>query len=564
LEESSGASSIDKAGQNAGEIAYHLYQAGAAADASRTFEFLSLASQRALDALAFEDALNQLDMALEVIEPDAFDGLGRVQAMRGLALRGAARVDDALAALAEGIALGEDVANHVDLLLQSSGLLVDLYRGAEALAPLERLLEIARSRADLHLELQAQALLGKAHYSLSLDQAEHAQLALASNDRTIELARETDDQKELAQALIASAHFVDYWEDYRPRAVANLAEAKAIGEALDDEDILLDCVTMGLRVELFLPVEYEVRAEEIRQRLEERRDPIRLKEHLFWMIIPARNSGHLERSVEVCDQAIELAARLDVPPVQYPTFKSIALTGLGRFGEAWQAIEQEVAHGGYRFGAALQRYGLLEFKRHMGAVQQVLDEAGPLLLEGRALNRLWMVDGVSDIAALAAARGGVPERALALVAENSSIGARLGEFAQAEVAFAEGDITTALEKAEVERARHAEKGRSLLAADASGLIVRCLAAQEQWQQVVDHADEAIKFCDEAGYRNLAWQLLAARSQARQALGMNAQADADLGRAGELLREMAGTIEQPDLRQSFESQPLAAEVLRQTN
>jgi tetratricopeptide (TPR) repeat protein len=559
LEESLGA----KAEQSAGEIAYHLYQAGAAADSERTFKYLSLASQRALDALAFEDALKQLDMALEVIEPDNLDGLGRVHAMRGFALRGAARIDDALAALAAGIELGEQVDNYTDLLLQCSELLVDLYRGAEALAHLQRLLDIAKARADVHLEMHTQALLGKAHYSLSLDQAEHAQLALDASNRTIELAREVHDQKELARALIASAHFVDYWEDFRPQASKNLSEAKAIGELLGDEDVLLDCDSMGLRVQIFVAVEYELHAEEIRQRLEERRDPIRLKEHLFWMILPTRAAGQLERSVEICEQAIELAARLDVPPVQYPTFKAVALTSLGRFGEAWQSLQQEVAHGDYRFGAALQRYGFLEFKRHMGAVDDVLAEAGPLFTEADALNRLWMVDGISDILTHAAIRAGRLVEAQALLAEFSGIGARLSKPVLAEVALAEGDVDAALTAAKSLRANHADNGRKLLAADASELIIRCFAAQSRWQEVIEQADSVIAFCDEAGYRNLAWRVLAARSQARRALELNTEAQADLARAGVLLRELADTIEQPDMRQSFESQPIVRDVLAET-
>jgi len=45
------------ADKNAGEIAFHLYQAGVAAQSERTARFLLTASQRALDAVAFEDAL---------------------------------------------------------------------------------------------------------------------------------------------------------------------------------------------------------------------------------------------------------------------------------------------------------------------------------------------------------------------------------------------------------------------------------------------------------------------------------------------------------------------------
>ena len=158
-----------------------------------------------------------------------------------------------------------------------------------------------------------------------------------------------------------------------------------------------------------------MRAEDILKRLEARRDPIRVKEHLFWMITPVRNAGHLERSVEVCNRAIELAARLNVPPVQYPTFKALALVRLGRFDEAWRSIEQEVVHGGYRFGAALQRLGFFYLKAEVGAVAEILADAEALIAECRALNRIWMVEMIVDALATTGAREGAHRETIALL-----------------------------------------------------------------------------------------------------------------------------------------------------
>ena len=208
--------------RNTGEIAVHLYQAGAAADSDRTVRNLLAATQRAIDAVAFEDALKVLDMAVEVVPDEDRAARARIQSLRGLALRGGARIDEALAALAAGLELGEDLPIRAELLQQRAKLLLDLYRAGEALPDLEKLLGIAQTNTDQSLELTVQLLLADAHYKLSLDQPAHAALARDASERTIALARAADDRRALARALITTANFVDYWIDYRPQVVANL------------------------------------------------------------------------------------------------------------------------------------------------------------------------------------------------------------------------------------------------------------------------------------------------------------------------------------------------------
>ncbi|HXQ10815.1 MAG TPA: AAA family ATPase [Caulobacteraceae bacterium] len=545
--------------KNVGEIAYHLYQAGAAADPERTAKHLLTASQRAIDAVAFEDAMKLLDMAAEVATEDDRTSLARVQFLRGLALRGAVRIDDALTALAEGLALGEDVEGYVPLLHQRGALYVDLYRGAEALPDLEKLLGIAQANGDKPLELTAQRLLADAHYKLSLDQPAHAQLARDACERTIELARAAGDKPALARALLLSTHFIDYWSDYGPTAVKNIEEAKAIAQSLKDQDLLLDQATMELRVRLLTTTEYNARAEEVLSRLEARRDPIRTKEHLFWMIMPTRNAGRLERSVEICDRAIELAARLDVPPVQYPTFKSAALTALGRYGEAWEAIGQEVTHGGYRFGAALQRYGYFGLKGQLGAIHEMMGEAEELIAEGRALNRVWMVGGLVDALVLAGVRTGLHGEAAAL-AEKAAPEAKPSRLAAGFLAHAEGDAEGALARARRQQKSLQEGGVRLLEADATELAVACLLALERWAEARDEASVAIAFCEETGYRNLHWRLLAHRAAAHAGLGADKEARADRAAAEALLEQLVETIPTDALKATFLAQPLAKQAL----
>jgi predicted ATPase len=549
------------ASRDVGDIAYHLYQAGAAADPEVATRFLLSAAQRAVDAVAFEDALKLLEMADEVALEGDRSSRARIQALRGLSLRGAARIDDALHALSEGLALGEDVEGYVALLRQRGALFVDLYRGAEALPDLEKLLGLARAAHDKALELTAQRLLADAHYRLSLDLPEHADLARDACERTIALARDAGDQKALASALMLTAHFVDYWVDYRQTAYANMAEARNIADALGDEVLSLDVATLSLRVATFSPTEYETRAEEILKRLEALRDPIRLNQHLFWMIVPARNAGHLERSIELCDLAIASAARLDIPPVQYPTFKAFALIDLGRYRDASASIDQEVTAGAHRFGRALQRLGRFLLNGQLGAVDAVLAEAEPLMAECRAINRVWMIEMMANGMVSFCAGSEHHAEAVALI-EKIAPDARIGGPARARLSLGTGDALGALELASRARAELAEQGRVLMAAELGELIARCLVQLGRWDEAVGEAGRVIAFCETSGCRHLHWRALAGRSIAHDGLGALAPAAADRDAAGAMLRTLAEAAPSDELRAAFLAQP-AARLLQAT-
>jgi len=551
--------SSEDPGSTAGEIGFHLYQAGAAADAERTVSYLLAAAGRALGSAAFEDAMRYLDMAEEAVPASDGESQGKICGVRAKALRGAARIDEALETLAQGLAMGHDTSCYSQLLLQRGSLLVDLYRGGVALPDLEKLLQIAQQQGDRTLEIETQRLLSDAHYRLSLDQPEHAELAIDACRRTIELARSAGDQHTLARALIDSAHFIDYWPEFRPEAAEHLAEARDIASAVNDEDLMLDYATMSVRASLFTPLNLDVDAEEIASRLEARRDPIRLKEHYFWMIATTRNQGRLERSVEVCERAIELADRLGVPPVQYPTFKALALIPLGRFGEAWQSIDEEVTSEGYRFARALQQTGFFRFKCQMGAVDRVFREAAPLLKESQALNRAWMVEFVADDFLTTAAQFGRHRQALEDI-EGAVRAYEPGELARGECALADSLPEAALESASSYCAYAERCGLAMVAAESRALIARCLLALERCQDAVDEVEAALAFCRESGARNLQWRLLATRVAAHASLGDTAAADSERATALGLMNELATTIPTPELRQTFLSQPLAGSLV----
>jgi class 3 adenylate cyclase len=94
LERVYGKSAID----HAGEIAHHLYQAGTAADALRAATFLLQAAKNALHVGAFEEVLRQVDSALALMPADKMHERAEALGLRGQALWGLGRLDDAKAA----------------------------------------------------------------------------------------------------------------------------------------------------------------------------------------------------------------------------------------------------------------------------------------------------------------------------------------------------------------------------------------------------------------------------------------------------------------------------------
>jgi hypothetical protein len=79
----------------AGEIAYHLYQAGTAANPVRTSSFLAQAARNALAVAAFEEGLQLIESELLLLPGDKIRDRADALAMRGEALTGVGRRDDA-------------------------------------------------------------------------------------------------------------------------------------------------------------------------------------------------------------------------------------------------------------------------------------------------------------------------------------------------------------------------------------------------------------------------------------------------------------------------------------
>ena len=212
------------------EIAMHLFEAASTADARRAAEMLVRAGHRALDRLAYEDAAERFDRAIEALElAGAEDDSGPVLLARGDALLRAGEPDAARSAFTAARALAlrrRDDALLAEAALGFSGLgiaIVDL--DAEAIARLEEALERVEEGA-LRSRVQAR-LAVELYYAPGCSRSEEL-----SAD-AVATARACGDTSALASAL--SARHVGLWRPDRVQerlAVAGemIAAAREAGD----------------------------------------------------------------------------------------------------------------------------------------------------------------------------------------------------------------------------------------------------------------------------------------------------------------------------------------------
>jgi predicted ATPase/class 3 adenylate cyclase len=546
---------------HAPDIAYHLYQAGAAADGSaRTVRWLVCAAERALDALAFEDALRHLDAARTVLPKNDAEGAVRVLRLRARALRGLARIDDALGAFADALALAPSGSERDAVLQARARLKLDLFRGREAIADLEPLLDRARAAGDRAREVELLLMRSRGLYILALDEPKaHADEMRASYEAAYALAKEIGDKRAMCQALIPTNWFVDYWQVYREQALRNNAEATALATELGDEELRIEAVSAQLR--LLAPGEAHEPMMRVRQQLEARRDPLRLKEHLFSLMWHHFARAEFEQCVAACDDGIALSAQLGSPPVQYASIKGLALTDLGRFDEAWAAFQAEVADDAHPFGRCMRDFGIAIWLESVGTLERAEARAKAVLAEAGRLSRTWMQSSMVDLLATIGARRGAAGAELAEWVERKGgeIGFHPSALPRAELALARGACAEALDLAGrvAERSARAGLGRACILARELG--VRALAGLERWEELQTHAASALAEAEAAGFRTRTWRILATRARARDARGDAAGARADRSAAGALVDALAARIVDPELRAAFQADPMVLQV-----
>jgi predicted ATPase/class 3 adenylate cyclase len=547
------------AGAHAPDIAYHLYQAGAAADGKRTATWLARAAERALDALAFEDALRDLDEARTVLPAGAIEDAVRVLRLRARALRGLGHIDDALATLATAIEIAPTGTERDAVLQARARLKLDLFRGREALEDLEPLLARAREAGDRAREVDLLLMQSRGLYILSLDEPGYAEKTRNAYEQTYALAKAIGDKRAMCQALIPTSWFTDYWAEYREQAIANNTEARALAAELGDEELEIEAGSARFR--LVTLAEAHPEALRMRQRLEARRDPVRLKEHLFWLMWHYFMRADFDACVAACDDGIALAAQLGSPPVQYASIKGLALTDLGRFDEAWASFQAEVADEAHPFGRCMRELGVAVWLEAIGALDRAEVAAKEVWEAAGRLSRTWMQRYMVDLLTVIAARRGADGAELAawVTKRGEETGFHASPLATAEAALARGDFAHALAVADRMPESSGLLGLQQGRIEALELGLRTLARMERWDDLLARADGALQEAEAARFRTRTWRILASRARARAAKGDDTGARTDRTAARALVDDMAARIADPELRAAFETDPAVREV-----
>jgi hypothetical protein len=473
-------------------------------------------------------------------------------------------MEEALGAFKAALAAGPNPMLRDEILTARAQLLLDLFRGREAAEDLETLLAAARASGDRERELDLLLSLGRAHYVLSLDDPEtHAQASRDTYERAFALAEELGDRRGMARALIPTGWFTDYWRDYFPTAIANLKQARQLAAELGDEGLELEARANQVRL---LPATEAAReAEEVRRLLEARRDPVRLKELYFLMMWSYWSRAELERCREVCDRGIALARQLGSEPVQYSTIKALALLDLGRFGEAWQALEAEIADEAHRFGRCMQQLGVALYEARLGAWERAARTALWTLHEADALKRTWMQSWMIDLLGLLCARLGESAAEIKAELAERDAGSYFRAFPEmhADALLQAGEPEQAAEAARRVAARGETGGTLRTAITGREVELRALQAMGRDDELLSASQSALAIAERAGADAWTWRLLALRSQT-----LRRQVRADEGyeeeaRALAVFDRIRATIPQPDLLKSFEEEPLAAWLLDAT-
>jgi tetratricopeptide (TPR) repeat protein len=255
---------------------------------------------------------------------------------------------------------------------------------------------------------------------------------------------------------------------------------------------------------------------------------------------------------------------LGEPPVMYPTLKGRAYIQLGRYGLAWEALQDEVTDQSHPFAQAFQGLGFGYYYYHLGAYDKALaafEQAGEGMTRvGRPGFRLDALSGqvLSHIGSGTMDEGLIAR--LKVEVSGLDLEFRAGILSEIELYF--GKPEEALRLTQIAQKQIPEGKGGYLVHYVDGLLLVCRAYRllDQPEALLDSADEGLRIAGGMAYRPVAWKFKGLKGWALERLGKKIKADRAYLAAAKDIRELAEEIGEASLRQSFLTVRQAAHIL----
>jgi tetratricopeptide (TPR) repeat protein len=444
---------------------------------------------------------------------------------------------------------------------------LNLFRGHEAADDYGRLLESATRSGNQEAEIEAFLGLGRAHYIIAFDERGYASSSLQFYRQAYALACELGDKANMVRALVPTPWFLDFWPDDIDQAAVKVREAMALSEELGDKELIIESTMAGHRLG---PVDWREKGERLAQQLASRRDLPRLNMAYFELMWAHLAWGDFERCIECCDAGIRLAAEIGVPPVQYPTIKALALSFLGRYKAAWEALALEVADKEHQLGIAFKGFGtgtcLLEWMACGEAAENFVE----VIERASHIERAWLRDWARIQLVKSLVRTGTIDRArLDRIGRHlGTIGAGTEEAyflykpstALAEISLSMGNLDVSLQHIETACAWAEAHGHRVAYVDALEAQLRILLRLGRTEELIPLADTAIQVAAEMGYRTRVWHIRASKARALERLGDGEAATDEYQAAATLILQLATAIPGVEYKRSYLSSTIVSSIL----
>jgi tetratricopeptide (TPR) repeat protein len=239
---------------------------------------------------------------------------------------------------------------------------------------------------------------------------------------------------------------------------------------------------------------------------------------------------------------------------------------LGRFGESWESIQQEAIEA--KKSGSIKALDLcikgcyflylLDYKKAISIFRDIIEnqEIGSagvrqnaITYLTRALIRSGQIDSETmRRMSLELAESRYPEARLRILCEYN---------------LSQGKLDKALEYAEKTYNVSRRVSKRIAHSKASELKCRVLLKMGRPEEVITFAYTAIKFAQKYKYLYDLWRLRASKARALEMLGETGKAKEEYSASSYIINTIADTIPQPELKQTFLSDPTVSSVLRQS-